>query len=116
MELNDAAKRLWELHPRFIERAKFDPGSEEDVRFLTLALAGEVGEVANLIKKDWRGDEVDRGHLLEELGDVIAYWLLLLSALQLIPAILLDEAVDKASRAIERLEAQRERYREEMRR
>jgi NTP pyrophosphatase (non-canonical NTP hydrolase) len=29
---------------------------EEDRRFLALALNGEAGELANLIKKEWRGD------------------------------------------------------------
>lgn len=32
------------------------PWGPEDVRFLALAMAGEVGELLNLIKKQWRGD------------------------------------------------------------
>jgi NTP pyrophosphatase (non-canonical NTP hydrolase) len=35
---------------------RWEPYSPEDWRFLALALAGEAGELANLIKKEWRGD------------------------------------------------------------
>lgn len=31
-------------------------GSDTDQRYLALALGGEVGELQNLIKKEWRGD------------------------------------------------------------
>ena len=47
---------------------------EEDKRFLALALAGEVGELLNLIKKDWRGDNGNRnGEIAGELADVRIY-------------------------------------------
>lgn len=107
MELNEAAERLWDLHKRFVAKAGFEPGSEEDLRFLALAMGGEVGEVLNLVKKNWRGDPVDSGKLIGEMGDVLSYWLLLISCLGLIPAVILDEAVDKATRYIEKLEEQR---------
>lgn len=46
----------------------------ERLRFLTLALCGEAGELANLIKKDWRGDAGDRRpKIVEELADVANY-------------------------------------------
>lgn len=39
------------------EHSKWGPAKvEERVRFFTLALCGETGELANLIKKEWRGD------------------------------------------------------------
>lgn len=41
---------------------KWAPYSPEDARFLALALSGEVGELANLVKKEWRGD-LDGGNL-----------------------------------------------------
>lgn len=107
MELNEAATRLWDLHKRFIASAAFEPGSEEDLRFLALAMGGETGEVLNLVKKNWRGDPVDSGKLIGEMGDVLSYWLLLVSCLGLFPAVILDEAVDKAARYIEKLEEQR---------
>ena len=42
--------------------------SSTDERFLTLAIAGEAGELANMVKKRWR-DNVD---LSEEIRDEIA--------------------------------------------
>jgi NTP pyrophosphatase (non-canonical NTP hydrolase) len=47
--------------------------SEEDKRFLTLALCGEVGELANLVKKEWRGDGARTAAIREELVDVRIY-------------------------------------------
>lgn len=39
-----------------------------------LGLAGEAGEVADIIKKDLAGaKELDRNHLIEELGDILWY-------------------------------------------
>jgi NTP pyrophosphatase (non-canonical NTP hydrolase) len=51
------------------------PDNHEDrIRFLTLALCGEAGELANIVKKDWRGDSGDREEALkEEMADVGNY-------------------------------------------
>ena len=53
----------------------------EDSRFLALAMAGEVGELLNIIKKVWRGDkQLDDETLAairEELTDINIYHLLL---------------------------------------
>ena len=39
-----------------------------------LGIAGEAGEVADLIKKTlYQGHELDREHLIKELGDVLWY-------------------------------------------
>jgi NTP pyrophosphatase (non-canonical NTP hydrolase) len=46
----------------------FPAYSNTDERFLTIALAGEVGELANMIKKRWR----DGADLSEEVRDEIA--------------------------------------------
>jgi NTP pyrophosphatase (non-canonical NTP hydrolase) len=46
----------------------FPAYSSQDERFLALALCGEAGELANMIKKRWR-DSVD---LSEEIRDEIA--------------------------------------------
>lgn len=61
---------------------KWAAWSEEDRRFLALALAGEVGGVLSLIKQEWRGDLdrsggfgiteaalANRAKLEEEMGD-----------------------------------------------
>ena len=52
---------------------------DERLRFMALALCGEAGEFANVIKKDWRGDGGDLGvanrrpKVIEELADVANY-------------------------------------------
>jgi NTP pyrophosphatase (non-canonical NTP hydrolase) len=49
--------------------------SVEQSRFLALALAGEVGELANLIKKEWRdGPSPERNKAIaEEMADCAIY-------------------------------------------
>jgi NTP pyrophosphatase (non-canonical NTP hydrolase) len=57
-----------------------EPGSKEDIRFLALALAGEAGELANLIKKEWMGFKDPGGRreqIEEELADVNSYLFLI---------------------------------------
>jgi NTP pyrophosphatase (non-canonical NTP hydrolase) len=52
-------------------------GDDEVPRFLALAICGEAGELANLIKKEWRGDDIDPGQLRAdvegEIADVAIY-------------------------------------------
>jgi NTP pyrophosphatase (non-canonical NTP hydrolase) len=56
--------------------------SDEDRRFLALALAGEVGELLNVVKKAWRGDDDPsyEGKIAEELADARIYLELLARA------------------------------------
>lgn len=58
---------IYELHKRMTSHL-FPNFSNTDERFLAISLCGEVGELANLIKKRWR-DGVD---LTEECRDEIA--------------------------------------------
>jgi NTP pyrophosphatase (non-canonical NTP hydrolase) len=55
------------IHSKLTEKL-FPLFSSQDERFLALALCGEVGELANMIKKRWR-DDVD---LVEEIRDELA--------------------------------------------
>lgn len=59
--------------------------SDADRRFLALALVGEAGELANVVKKEWRGDfTADDPRYIEsireELADVQIYLYLLAEA------------------------------------
>jgi NTP pyrophosphatase (non-canonical NTP hydrolase) len=84
---------LWTAHTALLE-GTFKPGSPEDRRFLALALCGEVGELANIVKKDWRGDAVEGllGKIEDEAGDVYAYLSLLCMAYNVRgPSRILDE-------------------------
>lgn len=50
--------------------------TDKDFRMMvvTLGLAGEVGEVADHVKKvQGHGHELDEDHLIEELGDILWY-------------------------------------------
>lgn len=59
-------------HKRRLGRAGWDAYSEEDRYFLALSLCGEVGELANLIKKQWdgRSDPPTAIEIFDELADV----------------------------------------------
>lgn len=79
-----ALSQLQLFQERFDRACNFDPPKEselEGLEFAALALAGEVGEVANVLKKArralWRGESValDKRELSKELADVLAYTL-----------------------------------------
>jgi NTP pyrophosphatase (non-canonical NTP hydrolase) len=72
-ELGEALRDVWQ-QARENHRTYSDTGDKEsDIRFLTLGLAGEAGEVANFVKKRWRdGDSHDEAIRLE-IADVLAY-------------------------------------------
>lgn len=50
--------------------------------FYGLALAGEVGELANLLKKHWRTQEQNTLDVADELADAFTYLLLLADELR----------------------------------
>lgn len=63
---------LYELHKHMTAHL-FEPYSAADERFLALALCGEAGELANMIKKRWR-DGVDLSdEIREEIADIRVY-------------------------------------------
>lgn len=63
----DYETKIFELHERMTAHL-FPSYLKDDERFLALALCGEAGELANLIKKRWR----DGADLTEEIRDEIA--------------------------------------------
>jgi NTP pyrophosphatase (non-canonical NTP hydrolase) len=87
---------MWTVHSALCEGGSFKPGSIEDRRFLALAMCGEAGEVANLIKKQWRGDNIPNFEALleEEIGDTFAYLYLLTIAYGMrSPSRILEEVI-----------------------
>lgn len=60
-----------ELHKKMTAHL-FPAFSSADERFLALALAGEAGELANLIKKRWRDSNGNDDYLRPEVRDEIA--------------------------------------------
>jgi NTP pyrophosphatase (non-canonical NTP hydrolase) len=51
----------------------FFPGTAHEDLYLVTALAGEVGELANFIKKEHRGTPEPRKKLISELPDILIY-------------------------------------------
>jgi NTP pyrophosphatase (non-canonical NTP hydrolase) len=64
------------IHERFVKlaQAKGNLTSDTEVlNFLALAICGEAGELANLVKKAWRGDEVAPNAIRDEIADIRIY-------------------------------------------
>lgn len=84
------------LHRLIVKR--WEPWSEEDVRFLAIGLAGEVGEFLNLIKKDWRGDfdtKAKRRQLMKDVRGEFADIRIYLELLAIGCNVNLDEACER---------------------
>lgn len=65
----------WHIHKNKIKN--WEVGSKEDLRFTALALVGEAGKMANLVKKEWRGDGPLDSKFADEIADIQIYlWLL----------------------------------------
>lgn len=93
------------IHEKFVG-GKWEVNSLEDQRFLTLALCGEAGELANFVKKIWRGDKVDSVELHKELADVRIYLHLLSIALKCD----LDEVCNQKMQEVQSRYELREKY------
>jgi NTP pyrophosphatase (non-canonical NTP hydrolase) len=63
---------IYELHERLTGHL-FQAYSRTDERFLALALCGEAGELANMIKKRWRDGADLREETRDEIADVRIY-------------------------------------------
>lgn len=63
---------IYELHKRMTSHL-FPTYSNQDERFLALALCGEAGELANLIKKRWRDGADFTEEVRDEIADIRVY-------------------------------------------
>lgn len=63
---------IFELHERMTKHL-FPAYSSTDERFLALALCGEAGELANLIKKRWRDGADFKEEIRDEIADIRVY-------------------------------------------
>jgi NTP pyrophosphatase (non-canonical NTP hydrolase) len=63
---------LFKLHEKMTAHL-FPAYSSTDERFLALALCGEAGELANLIKKRWRDGADLSEEIRDELADIRVY-------------------------------------------
>jgi len=70
--MDEFAQLLLDDHHRVVRNV----GQDDDVRFCALALAGEAGELCNIVKKEWR-DNTDMSRERQmEAADVLVYLLL----------------------------------------
>ena len=65
-------KEAFCIHARFVAH-KWPINGSEDRRFLSLAICGETGELANMVKKIWRGDQIPLMEIHKELADIRIY-------------------------------------------
>lgn len=63
---------LYELHEKMTGHL-FPAYSNTDERFLALALCGEAGELANMIKKRWRDGADLQDEIRDEIADIRVY-------------------------------------------
>ena len=72
----------WEDYTRITEETAVYPSGDETeaILYCTLGLSGEVGEVVDVVKKQWRKqgflyskDSQFKAKLIDELGDVMWY-------------------------------------------
>lgn len=63
---------LYALHEKMTGHL-FPAYSNSDERFLALALCGEAGELANMIKKRWRDDADLSEEIRDEIADIRVY-------------------------------------------
>lgn len=65
-----------EIHEEYLKRAR-EKGKltsfEEVSAFFALAIAGEAGELANLLKKEWRGNPQSILDIAQEMADIRIY-------------------------------------------
>ncbi|MDE2471858.1 MAG: hypothetical protein KGL35_24820 [Bradyrhizobium sp.] len=84
---------IYELHQRMTAHL-FPAYSSSDERFLALALCGEAGELANMIKKRWRDGADLTDEIREEICDIRVYLELLAKCFD-IEGIKLDQHVQQ---------------------
>jgi NTP pyrophosphatase (non-canonical NTP hydrolase) len=69
--------------------------AEDDLRFLTLGLVGEAGELANFVKKRWRDGDPHLEACRKECADVLAYTMMVAQALGMTAADLIAVVEEK---------------------
>lgn len=74
-----------------------DGVTEKDLSIMMLGLAGESGEVTEIIKKKLRDGVFDIEHFKSEMGDVIYYWSRMCKAFNVLPSEILEMNMQKLS-------------------
>lgn len=77
---------------------------EQNIRFLSLALCGEAGELANYIKKRWRDGTINDLPIKLEIADVVAYAMMLAHEMGMSPQDLIDAIENKQQVFLQKME------------
>lgn len=105
---NTLDARVFDHYGFFVERlwsGDFKAARDDDISHAALGLAGESGEVVEVIKKYIRGDgPINLEKLEKELGDQLYYWFALALLCKLDPAKIMqtnhDKLVDRLERGV----------------
>lgn len=92
---------LYDLHEKMTGHL-FPAYSSEDEHFLALALCGEAGELANLIKKRWRDGADLTEEVRDEIADVRVYLELLAKCFDIEGDKLDQRVIEKLAKVVER--------------
>lgn len=90
-DISGVWKQAQDNHRRYSDTGDL----ENDIRFLTLGLTGEAGEVANFVKKRWRDGDGHDQDIRYEIADVCAYAFMLASTMGMEPADLIATIAEK---------------------
>lgn len=82
-------------NPEAGESCDCDQDPERSLMIMTMGLAGEVGEVMELLKKRVRDGKFELGSFVKEMGDVAYYWARLARHFDIHPSVILERNVDK---------------------
>jgi NTP pyrophosphatase (non-canonical NTP hydrolase) len=92
---------IYSLHERMTKHL-FPSYASEDERFLALALCGEAGELANMIKKRWRDGADLTEEIRDELADIRVYLELLARCFDIEGAKLDEQVQKKLAKVVEK--------------
>lgn len=120
--LGTALRAVWQQARDNHERYSATGSHEDDIRFMTLGMSGEAGEIiealilaalvnkasgkaANLVKKRWRDGDDHANELQKEVADVCAYAFMLAEFLGMRPEDLIGTIAFKQQVFVEKMRA-----------
>lgn len=104
-ELGCALASVWQQARENHKRYSATGSHEDDIRFLTLGLTGEAGELANFVKKRWRDGDGHDEAIHKEIADVLAYAFMLADTFGLTPQRLIEIIAEKQAVFIAKMQA-----------
>jgi len=94
-KLGEAFMSVWQQAQLNHQKYSATGTQENDIRFLTLGLVGEAGELANFIKKRWRDGEGHDADIKLEVADVLAYLMMVAYQFGMFPHELIQTVAHK---------------------